>query len=318
MIIGKIAFMFPGQGTQYVGMGEDLYQNFEEIRSLYLEGKRILNLDIAELSFKGPKEELLKTQNQQPCIHTFEIGIFEIVKSKSILPDFVVGYSLGEYAALVASQILKYEDTISITRKRGILMENAVPNGMGKMCMINGLSFDEVRKIVDEIKITSFVEISNINTPSSIIVSGYNKGVDLVQQEALKMGAENTIFLKVSGPFHTILLESAGKNLKKELEKIKSNSPKISYIPNYSGEIYNYDRENIADVLEKHVYMPVLWQKTISTLIENGVRTFIEIGPGKSLCKYTKKCLEKYEFETCVLGIENYNELKDFLKMLNK
>ncbi|MDD3383922.1 MAG: ACP S-malonyltransferase [Bacilli bacterium] len=318
MIIGKIAFMFPGQGTQYVGMGKDLYQNYEKIRSLYLEGSKNLNLDLTKLSFEGPKEELLKTQNQQPCIHTLEVSLFQILKERLIIPDFVVGYSLGEYAALVASQIFEYKDTVNITRKRGIFMESEVPNGIGKMCMINGLSLNEVKSIVNDIKDISFVEISNINTPSSIIISGYSKGVELAQQKALEKGANKTIFLKVSGPFHTILLKNAGKNLKNELKKIKSNIPKINYIPNYSGEIYNYKNENIIDVLEKHIYMPVLWEKTISTLVENGVRTFIEIGPGKSLCKYTRKCLEKYDFETYVLGIENYNELQDFLKTINK
>lgn len=284
----KIAFIFPGQGSQYVGMGKDLYENYEEVKKIYEKANEVLGIDIKEISFEGPEEELNQTKNTQIAILMMSLGILEVLKNKNINADISAGLSLGEYTSLIYSNYLSFENGIKIVRKRGELMQENVPEGEWQMAGIIGLEDEKVEEICKSIK-SGFVIPANYNCPGQVVISGEKEAVEEVVEKAKEEGAKKVVPLKTSGPFHTEKLETASKKLKEELEKIEIKyNPEKTVIKNIDGKVYK-ENDDIKEILSKHVMSPVRFKNSIEEMINMGVDTFIEIGPRKNIIRLCKK-----------------------------
>lgn len=284
----KIAFIFPGQGSQYVGMGKDLYENYEEVKKVYEKANEILGIDVKKISFEGPEEELNQTKNTQIAILMMSLGILEVLKNRNINTDVSAGLSLGEYTSLIYSNYLSFENGIKIVRKRGELMQENVPEGKWQMAGIIGLEDEKVEEICKSIK-SGFVVPANYNCPGQVVISGEKEAVEEVVEKAKEEGARKVVPLKTSGPFHTEKLEIASKKLKEELERIEINyNPEKTIIKNIDGKVYK-ENDDIKEILSKHVMSPVRFKNSIEEMINMGVDTFIEIGPRKNIIRLCKK-----------------------------
>lgn len=311
----KTAFVFPDQGTQFVGMGKDMYNNFPEARKVFEIASEKLHMDMAKLCFESSEHELLQTQNQQPAIHTVEIAILRVIEKYNIAPFVTAGFSLGEYGALVCAHSIDFQDSVQLVQKRGVLMQNALPEGIGKMLSISGLSSDTVMNIVQECSKIALIECSNFNCPGQIIVSGYKEAVEAAQVMANKLGAKSTSFLKVSGPFHTSLLRECGNKLRKELDKIQINQPSINFIPNVTAKQY-LPEDDLLNLLDLHVSKAVLWEDSIRTMMDLGVHTFLEIGPTGSLSKFNQRTIDVQNYHADIFHIQDLQGLENFLKVM--
>lgn len=283
----KIGYLFPGQGSQSIGMGKDLYEKYDLIKETYIKVKEITGIDIAKITFEGSEEELNKTQNTQIAILTMSLAILELLKSKGIEAVASAGLSLGEYTALIYSKALSFEDGVKIVKKRGELMNNLCPKGDWAMAAILGLDEEKVNRICSNIK-SGFIAIANFNCQGQIVVSGERKAIDEIMVLAKNQGAKKVVELKTSGPFHTKMLEEASKKLRDELEDIKINNFETKVVKNLDGNEYTLE-DNIKDILAKHITNPVRFEDCIKTMIDMGVDTFIEIGPGKTLSGFVKR-----------------------------
>ena len=217
--MSKLAFVFPGQGTHYVGMGMELADRYPEASAVFEQANEVMGMDIRRLCREGPESELVKTENSQPTIHTTALALLKVVEKYGFQADVTAGFSLGEYAALVYAGVFRFEDTVKLVKQRGMFMQNAVPQGVGKMCWITGLSRETVQQIVDESQDQGLIECSNFNCPNQIIVAGLAAAVEKAAALAEAKGAQTT-FLKVSGPFHTSLLKGAGQQLHELLKNV--------------------------------------------------------------------------------------------------
>ncbi|MEA4813753.1 MAG: ACP S-malonyltransferase [Oscillospiraceae bacterium] len=312
----KIAFVFPGQGSQYVGMGKDVFERYEAAREVYRAADRVTGKNISGMCFQGPDEELIKTVNQQPTIHTTEIAILRVVESYGIRADVTAGFSLGEYAALVCAGALKFEDTVGLVVKRGTLIQECVQMGVGKMAAISGLQRAQVQEIAGRVTGSGVVECSNYNCPGQVIISGHNAAVDKGVEMAKALGAKVT-FLKVSAPFHTSLLKEAGTKLHKELNKVDVLEPRITYIPNVTAKPYRKG-DDIRTLLDQHVAHAVMWEDTVYTMLELGVNVFVEIGPGQGISKFNRRTIDAVGGDAEVFHIENPDDIESFVSFMNK
>jgi [acyl-carrier-protein] S-malonyltransferase len=282
--MSKIAFVFPGQGAQYTGMAKDFYEKFPVSREVFEKASKVSGLDIKTLCFEE-NENLNITEYTQIAMLTAEIAILRAVEEAGIHSQVNAGLSLGEYGALAASGVMREEDAFAIVRKRGILMQEAYPTG-GAMSAILGTDAELIEKICEETP--GIVSIANYNCPGQIVITGEEKAV-LTAGEALKAaGARRVIPLKVSGPFHCELLKEAGKKLGEELEKIEIQTFAIPYVTNMTAQ-YVTESDQVKNLLVKQVSSSVRWQQCVEQMINDGVDTFIEIGPGKTLTGFLKK-----------------------------
>lgn len=282
--MSKIAFVFPGQGAQYTGMAKDFYEKFPVSREVFEKASKVSGLDIKTLCFEE-NENLNITEYTQIAMLTAEIAILRAVEEAGIHSQVNAGLSLGEYGALAASGVMREEDAFAIVRKRGILMQEAYPTD-GAMSAILGIDAELIEKICE--KTPGIVSIANYNCPGQIVITGEETAV-LTAGEALKAaGARRVIPLKVSGPFHCELLKEAGKKLGEELEKIEIQTFAIPYVTNVTAQ-YVTESDQIKDLLVKQVSSSVRWQQCVEQMINDGVDTFIEIGPGKTLTGFIKK-----------------------------
>ena len=282
--MSKIAFVFPGQGAQYTGMAKDFYEKFPVSREVFEKASKVSGLDIKTLCFEE-NENLNITEYTQIAMLTAEIAILRAVEEAGIHSQVNAGLSLGEYGALAASGVMREEDAFAIVRKRGILMQEAYPTG-GAMSAILGTDAELIEKICEETP--GIVSIANYNCPGQIVITGEEKAV-LTAGEALKAaGARRVIPLKVSGPFHCELLKEAGKKLGEELEKIEIQTFAIPYVTNVTAQ-YVAESDQVKNLLVKQVSFSVRWQQCVEQMINDGVDTFIEIGPGKTLTGFLKK-----------------------------
>ena len=282
--MSKIAFVFPGQGAQYTGMAKDFYEKFPVSREVFEKASKVSGLDIKTLCFEE-NENLNITEYTQIAMLTAENAILRAVEEAGIHSQVNAGLSLGEYGALAASGVMREEDAFAIVRKRGILMQEAYPTG-GAMSAILGIDAELIEKICEETP--GIVSIANYNCPGQIVITGEETAV-LTAGEALKAaGARRVIPLKVSGPFHCELLKEAGKKLGEELEKIEIQTFAIPYVTNVTAQ-YVTESDQIKDLLVKQVSSSVRWQQCVEQMINDGVDTFIEIGPGKTLTGFIKK-----------------------------
>lgn len=312
----KIGYIFPGQGTQAVGMGKDIYEKYEEARNVYKLIDNALNENIEKLTYEKSQDELNKTENTQISIYAMSMAILKILESKGIKPVAAAGLSLGEYSALTAAGVISLEDGAKIVRTRGKLMQNLAPEGNWAMAAIIGLEDNQVEEACSKVT-DGFVKAVNYNCPGQVVVSGEKDAVVKAMENAKELGAKRVIELKTSGPFHTEKLQAASAELKKELEKVNFQTFEIPVIKNYNGEKYTAE-DNMVEILANHVVNPVKFGKSIETMLEMGVDTFIEIGPGKTLSGFVKKVCKKLEKEVNVFNIENVETLENTLETIEK
>lgn len=282
--MGKIAFLFPGQGTQYIGMGKDFYDNIPMCKDIFDLASRASGIDVPALCFEE-NDNINITEYTQIAMLATEVAILKAVEDKGMKADITGGLSLGEYGALVASRIMSPEDVFKVVRKRGIFMQEAVPSG-GAMVAVLGLDAEVIEKICE--KIDGTIGIANYNCPGQIVISGEEKAATEAIEQLTAAGAKKCISLKVSGPFHSPLLAGAGKKLSGVLNEITIHDIAIPYIANVTA-MHVTNKEDVKELLEKQVYSPVRWQQSVELMIQDGVTTFIEIGPGKTLSGFVRK-----------------------------
>jgi len=299
-----VALIFPGQGTQYAGMGKDFYEAFKESKAVFDRADEILGFSLTKLCFEGPIEELTKTINCQPAILTASIAAFEAFKtafsSQLAAVSYTAGLSLGEYSALVASGALSFEDGLRLVRKRAELMEETAKKHPGKMSAILGLG----RKELEEICRDASCEIANLNCPAQVVISGKAEAVDKAKEEALSKGAKRALDLEVSGAFHSSLMREAAVNFSEFLKKFNLENSFIPVISNVTARPQQ-NKEEIAQNLIKQIFSPVLWEDSIRFIAAQGVKTFYEIGPGNVL----KGLLRKINPELNVVNIGKKEDL---------
>lgn len=310
--MGKIAFIFPGQGAQYTGMGKELAENIESSRKVFEAANTSLGFDIKSLCFEGLKEELDKTENTQPAILTTSIAALRALQDFGIKADVVCGLSLGEYSALVANDVIDFEEAVKLVKKRGKFMQEAVPAGIGTMAAIMGLSADVVREICAQSSFAGIIEPANFNCPGQIVIAGEVEAVKIACEKAKEKGAKRAMLLAVSAPFHTSMLKPAAEKLEEELSNIQIGEIQIPIITNVTAG-YVKNKDEIKGILKKQVMSSVLWEDTINLLIKDGVDTFIEIGPGKVLSGFVKK-VDKSVNVLNVEDLQSLNKTVDFLK----
>lgn len=297
----QVAFLFPGQGAQYTGMGKDFYDTYQESREVFELASDILSLDMTKLIFEED-ERLHITEYTQAAMVTTMAAMLTAMKEKNITPAVCAGLSLGEYVALYQSKVLSLKDVIYLVRKRGIYMQEAVPVSVGTMAAVLGLNNELVEEICANTE--GIVTVANYNCPGQIVISGENAAVSAAKINLEKAGAKRVLPLNVSGPFHSPMLRSAGEKLRGELEKITINDPVIPYVANTSAE-YITSKEPIVDSLSAQVSSSVRWQQSVEKMIANGITTFVEIGPGKTLSSFVKKIDRTMQ----VINIEKIEDL---------
>ena len=281
----SVAFIFPGQGAQVTGMGRDFYEQTDTGRKVFDKASQLLGFSMPELCFE-PNERLNLTEYTQAAMVTVSIAMMKVLMEETkIRPDVAAGLSLGEYCALFATGAMSEEDAITAVRKRGILMQQAVPAGIGSMAAILGMEAAGIEAVLADLK---EVQIANYNCPGQIVMSGKKEAVELAGEKLKGAGAKRVIPLNVSGPFHSCMLSEAGKELGKALEGVELHPLKIPYVANVTAD-YVTDRNEIKGLLEKQVSHSVRWQQSVETMLSHGVDTFIEIGPGKTLSGFMKK-----------------------------
>jgi [acyl-carrier-protein] S-malonyltransferase len=315
--MGKIAFIFPGQGSQYVGMGQDFDSIFPESKKVFDEANECLGMDLKNICFKGSKEELIKTENTQPAILTTSIAIMKALEREGIDCDYTAGLSLGEYTALVKANGMSFQDAVRLVRVRGKLMQEAVPQGKGGMAAILGLDRYKILTAIERVGKQAIVEIANYNSPEQIVISGEKEGINTACEEALKLGAKKAIPLPVSAPFHSSLLSSAGEKLKEELDKINIFDLNKNLIFNVDGKPVS-NKEEVKEKLVAQVSHSVLWQDSVELMINEGVNTFIEIGPGKSLTRLVKRIGKSMGVEIDALNVSDIETFQKTISYIRK
>lgn len=304
--MSKIAFVFPGQGAQYTGMAKDFYEKYAVSREVFESASKASGLDVKALCFEE-NDRLNITEYTQIAMLTAEIAILRAVEEAGIRSQVNAGLSLGEYGALVASGVMKEEDAFTVVRKRGIFMQEAYPTG-GAMSAVLGTDAELIEKICNETQ--GIVSIANYNCPGQIVITGEAKAVEAAGAALQTAGAKRCIPLKVSGPFHSALLADAGKKLGAELEKVEIHKPQIPYVCNVDAS-YVTDAGPVRELLEKQVSHSVCWQQSVEKMITDGVDTFIEIGPGKTLTGFMRKINKDVK-------VMNIDKLADMDKVLEE
>lgn len=309
----RIGFVFSGQGAQYIGMGKELYENIPICKEVFDTGNEVLDFNIKELIFNGNKAELDITENTQPAILLTSIAAMKAIEEKGIKAELVAGLSLGEYSALVSSGALEYKEAIALVRKRGKFMQEAVPIGIGAMVAIMGLSLEKINIALEKSRDLGIVEVANFNTSNQIVIGGERHAVYKAKELCLELGAKRAIELKVSGPFHTSLLEKASINLKNELEKIEIKEFDKKILSNVTGDFID-SKDNIKDLLYRQVKSSVKWNETINKMIDYGIDTFIELGPGRVLSSFIKEISREKEVKVNIFNVEDIKSLNKTLE----
>ncbi len=309
----KIAFIYPGQGSQTVGMGESFLSD-DKSRQFFQQADDALNVNLSEMMLEGPQENLTLTYHAQPALLTVSSMITERLNRAGIFPDFVAGHSLGEYSSLVAAGVMPFEKAVEIVHKRGLFMNEAVPAGEGAMAAILGMDSAELEKVTSEVTDeTGVVQLANLNCPGQIVISGTKAGVDRACVVAKERGAKRAIPLDVSGPFHSELMRPASQNLSQVLSEAFLEDATVPVITNVMAKSESHASQ-IQELLVRQLYSPVLWEQSVREMIELGVTTFVEIGPGKVLSGLVKKIdrsvttIPVYDMETFEKAVEELAE----------
>ncbi|ASN05776.1 ACP S-malonyltransferase [Virgibacillus necropolis] len=284
----RVAFMFPGQGSQEIGMGKSFYDAYPEIKEMYQEADEVLSLPLSEIMFNGPEETLTATQNAQPALLLSSIAVHTLLVKSGVQPVMAVGHSLGEYSALVAAGALSLEEAVQLVATRGKLMEEAFPAGKGAMAAVLGLSSEKVEEVLTSIESEEIVDLANINCPGQIVISGTKEGIDHASVVLKENGAKRVLALNVSGPFHSRLMKAANKKFAAKLEAISITDGNIPVYANVTAKPVT-EHEEIKELLIKQLYSPVRFEESIRNMMEKGVDAFVEVGNGKVLSGLVKK-----------------------------
>jgi [acyl-carrier-protein] S-malonyltransferase len=304
----RIAFVFPGQGAQSVGMGKDFFDSHEGAREMFRKADEKLGFSLSEIVFNGPDEQLRKTYNTQPALLTASIAMLAAVKELGIEPEFVAGHSLGEYSALVSAGVLSFEDAVAAVRARGQFMEEAVPGGQGGMAAVLGADRERLAELCREVSgQAGIVEMANVNCPGQIVVSGTAAGVQAVVERGKEAGAKRVVPLEVSGPFHSSLMKPAAEKLSAVLDGLPMNDARVPVVANVTAKAV-VRADEIRRLLVEQVVSPVLWEDSVSWMIGQGVDTFVEIGSGTVLAGLIKKI----DRQVRVYSINSLDTLKTF------
>ena len=305
--MSKTAFIFPGQGAQKAGMGKDFYQSFETARQIIDQASELLDLDMKALCFEE-NALLNQTEYTQAAMVTVCLAMEQVLEEQGFRPDVTAGLSLGEYCAIAAAGGMDKADAIAVVRKRGMLMQNAVPGGKGSMAAVLGLSGEEVERVL---KGSEGVSIANYNCPGQIVITGWKDSVEKASAVLKEAGARRVLPLNVSGPFHSPLLKEAGKKLGRFLEDVSLHELAIPYVANVTAEFVTDINETKA-LLAKQVASSVLWEQSVRNMLKNGVDQFVEIGPGKTLAGF----LRKIDRSAKVCNIETVEDVSKVVKAL--
>lgn len=307
--MGKLAFVFPGQGAQYVGMGKEFYEQISVSRKVYTIASEVTGLNLPGLCFEK-NEQINITEYTQIAMLTTEAAILAALQEKGVKADVAAGLSLGEYGAILTAGAMSLEDVFRVVRQRGILMQEAVPTG-GAMYAVLGMDGEKIAKICDETE--GIVSVANYNCPGQIVITGEEGAVAVAAEKLKEAGARRCIPLNVSGPFHSAMLKEAGEKLGKVLEQVELRAFSTPYVTNVTAE-YVTEPSEIKELLGRQVYSSVKWQQSVERMIADGVDTFIEIGPGRTLTGFLKKINKN----VTGLHIEKVEDLDAVVKMLGE
>lgn len=306
-----IAFVFPGQGSQYVGMGKELAENFSSAARVFDTAQESLGVDISGICFIGPEDTLKRTYITQPAVFCVSLSVFAVISEMGIIPTFVAGHSLGEYSALAAAGTFSFTDALQLVARRGQLMAEAVPEGKGSMAAILGLAAEKVQEICNYAAEKGVVIPANYNSPGQVVISGEKEAVDKAAELAAEMGAKRVVHLQVSGPFHSPLMDPVREELEALLNKIPMKEPKYGFVANTTGGRLQGVGE-IKSSLVDQVSSPVLWQQSVEYLISQGVSVFVELGPGRVLSGLIRNTDRKVK----VINVEDCRTLEEAVKVL--
>jgi len=313
--MGKIGFLFSGQGSQYIGMGKDLIEKYKSSKDVFDEADEALEMDLTKMVTEGDQDELNLTENTQPAVLTTSVAALKAAEKKGLKPDVVAGLSLGEYTALVAAGALAFAAAVKLVKKRGRYMQDAVPEGKGTMAAIIGLDENKVQEAVDEARQYGIVECANFNCPGQIVIGGEIEAVEKASSLAREKGAKLVAPLKVSAPFHTSMLKPAADKLAEELKNINFEDLSVPLVSNVFAE-YIEHKDHIKDILKNQVMKPVQWERSIQKMVNDGVDTFVEIGPGKTLSGFIKKIGRKEKIKLKIVNIEDVKSLEKAVETL--
>ncbi|ACX52092.1 malonyl CoA-acyl carrier protein transacylase [Ammonifex degensii KC4] len=309
-----LACVFPGQGSQYVGMGKDLYERYPEAREVFAEADAVLGFPLSQLCFEGPASLLSQTMNTQPAVLTVSVACWRVYLTQGgRKPSAVAGHSLGEFSALVAAGALDFPTALRLVRRRGELMQEAVPLGEGGMLALLGLPTEKLERVLEAGKQAGVVEVANYNCPGQIVLSGHMPALEAAAQAARAEGAKKTVLLAVSGPFHSSLMRRAAELFAQELEQVTIKKPVLPVVLNCTAE-YAYRASEIKKALMRQMTSPVRWEESVRRLVKDGVETFVEIGPGKVLTGLIRRI---HALATC-LNVEDEASLRHTLRVLTE